>query len=299
MINNSSIKYAFVSNSHLLPEGKLKQGGPFWCACSIEGMLKRHSINLNYQIIKNDFRKFFSRIEKNRLIHIQSNNQIIEYAIDYNLPIIIGPNVVWKNTSNRVVKYPKIKRVLTLRSDPAPRKRNAQLQNKISYFPPFVDELFFMPTAAKKSIDVLTVGKSFYYPEYESNYHQLVFWIKKHHLRHVHLKGFSHEQLKKTLYHTKLLAYPSPRESGAGVCHILLEANMMNVPFVGLSSVVKRQQEEFHESRGFIANSIGIMGRNLPRYIKLSTTKRPRKWTVKHYSYKAAFKKLMNILQLC
>ncbi len=293
------MKYAFVSNIYKHPEGILKLGGPFWCAHSIEKMLQRHGSDLDYKIVKDNFGKFFSETEKDRLIHIQFNNKIIELAIDCNLPVIIGPNVVWQKTSDKIVNYPNIKRVLTLRPDPAPRKRKALLQDIVSYFPPFVDEKFFTPTKKEKDIDVLTIGKSFPYSQFESCQRQLLSRIKQYDLKHVHLEKFNHEDFRKALNKTKLLLYPSPKESAAGVCHVLLEANMMNVPFAGLSSVVKTRKEEYHESRGFIAESIDDLGKNLPKYIEKADKKKPRDWTVEHYSYKAAFDKLMKILHLC
>ena len=291
------MKYAFVSSIYKHPEGFLKLGGPFWCAHSIEKMLQRHGSDLDYEIVKSNFKEFFSKTD--RLVHIQFNNKLIEQSIDCDLPIIIGPNVVWQKATDKIVNYPNIKRVLTLRPDPAPRKRSAPLQNIISHFPPFTDEEFFVPTKEKKTIDVLTIGKSFPYSQFERSHRQLISQIQQHNIKHVHLAKFNHKEFRKALNKTKLLLYPSPKESAAGVCHVLLEANMMNVPFVGLSSVVKTRKEEYHESRGFIADSIDDLGKNLSRYIEKADKKQPRDWTVEHYSYKAGFDKLMKILHLC
>ena len=274
-------------------------GGPGMAGSNIEKMLERHA-EFGYDIVKKNPVTYLHHATKNTLVHVQTTMPLLEKAVDKELPIIAGPNIPWKNAKSKVKKSKTIRRILTLRPDPAPRKCNPAWREKVSFFPPFVDETFFVPVNCKKTIDILTISKAFHYPGYAKNLNKLMLSLSKLRFKHVHLKNYNLEQFREKLAQTKVLAFPSPKESGVCCCHALLEANMMNVPYVILDNIVpkNRNSDEFHTCRGENVSAVEYMALILPKVVENYESYQPRSWVVDRYSFKPAYKRLCDILQL-
>lgn len=273
-------------------------GGPGMASANIVKMLKRHA-DFDYGIIdETNLAQYFREPDRDSLIHIMYTVPFLQKAVVQELPIIAGPNIRWKDTSPQIRQSKTIRRILTLRADPAPRKCNPDWRTKVSFFPPFVDETFFVPKENKKTIDVLTIGKAFHYPAYLRNLGELTLLLKKGNLKHVHLHKYSLHEFREKLSQTKVLAFPSPKESGVCCCHALLEANMMNVPFVVLDKLVPKNANEFDACRGIGVSSIKEMARILPEIVQNYGSYKPRDWTIERYSFQPACERLREIIKL-
>jgi hypothetical protein len=217
-------------------------------------------------------------------------------AMERNMRIIVGPNMNWKLAPRKLLSYPRLVSALIQRPDPMPRKLDPTWRERIRYFPAFVDEKFFRPKDCDKPIDVLTIGKSFYYDHYETNLRKLHTHVKAAGLRHKYLRRYALREFRDALNRSKILLFPSPREAGATLCHALLECSMMNTPFIGLKSVVIERENEYHSSRGLGAESVDEMVELAVEMVKNAGDYHPRKWVLERYSTKAAYQRLESIL---
>jgi len=273
-----------------------RTGGPQTHARNLELLLNRYA-TFEYTIVKDGFKEFFKSVAPNSLIYVQSNIDLVRQAIQAKARLIIGPNFIWnKKVDRSILDYDHIIAVLVLRPDPAPYKLSPAWVDHIQYMPNFIDEEFWQPTTCTKTIDVLTVDKSFNYPEYTSNLNSLTKKLKSLKLRHIHLKKYTLKQLKEQLNCAKVLAFPSPRESGASWAHVLLEANMMNVPVVGLSSVFKEDNDEWDACRGSIAHSIDSMIAQIPSLVGTYDAYLSRQWAIDHCGMKQAYQRVCKII---
>jgi hypothetical protein len=260
----------------------------------METMLKRHA-TFSYKVVKKDHRQFLDS-HLIDVVHIQSNNKLVNLAMDRNMTIIVGPNMCWKQAPKKLLSYPRLLSAVIQRPDPLPKKLKPTWEDHIKYFPAFVDEKFFCPSDSQKTIDVLTIGKSFYYDRYETNLKKIHTHIKKMGLRHKYLKRYSLREFRDALNQSRILLFPSPKEAGATLCHALLECSMMNIPFIGLKSVVIERENEYHLSRGLGASTTDEMAEFARDMIQNSGDYCPRKWTLERYSTKAAYQRLTDIL---
>ena len=284
------MRYAFVTN--VFEWSSI--GGPQSRARNIEMMLKRHA-EFNYIVVKSQFQRFF-RKNKPDIVHIQSNNKLIDLAMQHKLNLIVGPNVDWSSVSYKLLSYPHIHSVLIQRPDPLPRKLNPTWKHRIRKFPAFVDQEFFKPSKVKKTIDVLTIGKSFHYDNYDSNLNKLFKILKKMNVKHLHLKRYSLKEYRNALNQSKILLFPSPKEAGASLCHALLECSMMNIPFIGLDGVVILRNFEYDSCRGLGVKTINQMAESVPTMLQKWNSYKPREWVLKNFSTDAAYKRLKTIV---
>lgn len=284
------MRYAFVTNVFHWAH----KGGPQSRARNIETMLKRHA-DFSYRVVKDAHSHFLSTHEP-QVVHIQSNNKLVNLAMSKHMNLIVGPNMAWQAAPKSLLRYPHLVSALIQRPDPMPRKLKPIWLDRIKYFPAFVDEKFFCPSEQKKKVDVLTIGKSFYYDCYESNMRKLHTQLKQMGLRHKHLKRYSLREYREALNHSKILLFPSPREAGASLCHALLECSMMNVPFIGLESVVIKRKSEYDPSRGLAAASVSEMPELVDNMLRNIDEYRPREWVLERFSMPAAYQRLKAIL---
>lgn len=282
------MRYAFVTNVFSWKS----VGGPQSRARNFQTMLKRHA-EFEFAFVKSNFEDFFSQYTP-EVVHIQSNNRLLQMAMNKNLRIIAGPNVVWNEAPKKLLSYPNMVCTLIPRPQPVPRRLKPSWP--IREFPVFVDEKFFSPKDKSKQFDVLTIGKSFDYDAYDANLMKLTKLVKKMGLRHKHLKRYSLKEYRQALDKSKLLLFPSPRESGASICHALLECNMMNVPFIGLDSVVIPRDFEYDTCRGLGAGTISDMASMIQPTLQNLDQFSPRQWVVERFSTLAAYRRLKAIL---
>jgi hypothetical protein len=285
----NEMRYAFLTN--VFQWGS--RGGPQSRARNIETMLKRHA-DFSYAVVKSGFDNFLERHNPD-VVHIQSNNNLLNMAMKRKLRIIAGPNMVWNKAPKSSLTYRNMLCGLIQRPDPMPRKLNPSWP--IRQFPAFVDEEFFVPVEEKKVIDVLTVTKSFNYGVYDSNIVRLTPVLKKMGLRHRHLKRYSLQEYKSALRKSKLFLFPSPKEAGASLCHALLECSMMNVPFIGLNSVVIENDFEYHPCRGVRAATIEELSELIWPTLKRLDDFHAREWVIERFSMAAGYQRLKNILE--
>ncbi len=285
------MRYAFVTN--VFEWGH--RGGPQSRARNIETMLKRHA-EFSYKVVKGNHSQFFETNEP-EIVHVQANNKLVNMAMAKKMNMIVGPNMVWKSAPKSLLRYPHLVSALIQRPDPMPRKLDPVWRDRIKYFPAFVDEKFFCPSESNKTIDVLTIGKSFYYDKYETNMIKLHTQLKKMGLRHKHLKRYSLREYRDALNSSKILLFPSPREAGATLCHALAECSMMDTPFIGLSSVVIKRENEYHSSRGLAAGSLDEIPELAKKMLKNIDDYHPREWMVERFSMPAAYQRLKAILE--
>ena len=285
------MKYAFLSD--VLGSNMDRIGGPQSYSRGIETLLKRYA-DFEYIIVRGHFKDFLKSTDID-IVHVQSNMGIIIAALRRNVRLIVGPSVVWQTATQELLHYPKMGSALIVRPDPYPRKLNPEWMHKVKSFPPFVDEKFFVPSGNVKDIDVLTISKSFHYPEYELNLRKLIMGIKSLKLKHLHLDRYSLKQYKNALDRSKVLLFPSPRESGASTCFALLECSMMDVPFIGLESVINPHPKEFNVCRGVRVKSIQGMLEKLP--FVLEEKYHPRAWTEARFSMQMAYNRLRAIIE--
>ncbi len=283
--------YAFLTNVF----DWATTGGPQTRARNIETALSCFA-DFKYRIVKNNFKRFLDECDEKDVIHVQSNASIALDVIRRELPLIVGPNMRWQKTPDEIIHYPKMHAVFIQRPDPAVRVRQPSWIDKIKLLPAMVNENYWLPQNSQKTIDVLTIGKSFNYPEYLQNLRQLQFLLGKTSLRCVHLSRFNAQQYRQKLKQTKVLAYPSPREAGASLANALLEASVMNVPIVGLSSVLLDEYNEWHPSRGSIARSIDDMVHMINDTVKTYQKFKPREWTIQNFGLQAGFNRLKEVL---
>jgi hypothetical protein len=72
---------------------------------------------------------------------------------------------------------------------------------------------------------------------------------------------------------------------------------MMNVPVIGLSSVLQKANGEWNGNRGKIVDSIDDMVDQIPEFIAGSKSLTPREWVVERYGMKAAYDRLQRLLK--
>lgn len=284
--------YYFVTNVYSWS----KLGGPQTRARNIEIMLHRWA-DFEFEIVTTDFERFFKRASQKDFVHIQGNNQLLSMGIEKNLQLIIGPNFQWHRLPEKALQYDKMQWVLTHRSDPAARSYDSIWKDRIRCFPAFADEQYWIPGDQKKTIDVLTISKAFNYPPYCKNLASLIRGIKSTGLSHTHLSSFTSVQYRDHLQRAKVLAYPSPKEAGASLANALIEASMVDVPIIGLSSVLKNEFGEWHPSRGKAVDSIDEMVKQLPAFVSAHETHKPREWMKDHHGSLAGYKRLCKLLR--
>lgn len=284
------MKYAFLSN--VLDWAQV--GGPQTFSRGLETLLQRHA-DFEYVVVRNHFKEYLQNAKAD-LVHVQSNMDIITTALRAHVRLIAGPNVVWQTATPELLKYDNMGAVLMLRPEQYPGKLNPSWMSKLQYWPCFVDETFFVPEKTVKDIDVLTISKSFHYPEYEVNLRKLRAGLNKLPLKYFHLAHYSAEQYRQVLNRSKILLFPSPRETGASACFALLECSMMNVPFIGLESALDPNSEEFNVRRGFSVKTIQEMLDILPDTLDAWSTLSSREWILPRFSMAAAAQRLRQIM---
>lgn len=280
------MKYTFITNPN-------HKGGPKSRAINFAQMLTLYA-DFDFDVInsnKTDIKKI-----KSDIIHVHSDLNLIKNCVINNKNLIVGPNVVWQTADKNILEYSNMKCVFIQRPDPYPRKLNPIWIDKVNHFPAIVNEEFFSPSNCKKTIDILTIGKSFHYPEYENNLNQVKKYIKQNKLNHTHLDFFSWQTYKEYLDKSKILIYPSPREAGASLCHALLESSMMNVPFMGLSSVVIKAETEYNECRGTGFKNVTELCDNIKTFLDNYNNFSPREWVINRFSLKSGYDRLKKVL---
>lgn len=270
--------------------GICAKGGPRSYVINTEKMLSRHA-DFKYKIFHSPL-LYFSQIKKDDIVQIHSFSfRIARQLIKKKVKLIFGPNMIWENAPSDVTQYDNVVAAFVLRYKP----KRVKWFDKIVIYPNFVDQKMFKPKETKKDIDILTIDKSFRYVGYDKNMAKLKRQLPKSH--HVHLfRWYSWKEYKKHLNRSKLLLFPSPYESGSTLCYALLEASMMNVPFIALKTL-RPKKREFDKTVGVLADSVKHMAELVEPTLARLNEFSPREWVLPRCSMKAAYDKFISVLK--
>lgn len=280
--------YVFIYNPSATDNGTSTYGQ------NLVDALKKHA-KFDFTIIDKDYSASISKIPKDSVVHVHSSEGLVRLAMRNDFTLILGPHINWRRIRNddEIFKYRKVKAVISLRqTNTVPPVWSSLAQ----WLPPCVDEAYFTPKDAEKTIDVLTVDRAQSYPMYHQNIMMLLDSFKRLKLRHYHLtKPYTKSVLRKTLNSTKVLVFPSPREHTTSIGHLLLEANAMNVPFIGLRSCILNRPEEFHSCRGLAVDGPEVIVDRAGEMVKSYNTYKPRNWVVERFSLASICQRLQKI----
>jgi len=283
------MRFYFVTN--VFKWGRF--GGPQSRAKCIIAALQRFA-DFPYEVLMGIPTEF--KVADSDMVHVQSNRDLVVSFVRMNAPLIVGPNFQWQSAAQEILQYSGMRAVLLQRPDPVAKNQNPVWIDRVRFLPAFFDDEFWQPSPEEKRFDVLTIGKSFAYPEYLRNLALLQRLLNKRKLKHFHLNSFTPEEYRSKLAQSRVLAYPSPREAGASLANALLEASAMNVPVVGLKSVLRDEYGEWDASRGIRVETIEEMVDAIPDLVEKSPRFTPRDWSVQNYGLRAGYERFRTIL---